>query len=133
MLGIMKVDERFFATLMALNGQLDDVYTHSTLAYEDWSRQTWGGHPHDWQPEEVNTTLLFKARTDKGCSGARSRIPYPLAAGNPIYLLPPLYHPNEAQADQLCALWKECAKPVTRVFAPGEACHQAWRPDVSSS
>ncbi len=69
MLWYMKVEERFFATLMALNGQLDDVYTHSTLAYEDWSRQTWGGHPHDWQADEVNTTLLFKARTDKGCKG----------------------------------------------------------------
>ena len=73
MLLYMKVEERFFATLMALNGQLDDVYTNSTLAYEDWSRQTWGGHPHDWQADEVNTTLLFKARTDKGCSGALSK------------------------------------------------------------
>lgn len=69
----MQVEERFFATLMALNGQLDDVYTHSSLAYEDWSRQTWGGHPHDWQADEVNITLLFKARTDKGCSGALSK------------------------------------------------------------
>lgn len=38
-----QVDERFFATLMALNNQLDDIYPHATLHYEDWTRQTWGG------------------------------------------------------------------------------------------
>ena len=39
----LQVDERFFATLMALNNQLDDIYPHATLHYEDWTRQTWGG------------------------------------------------------------------------------------------
>ena len=69
----MQVEERYFPSLLAVNELLDEVYTHSLLAYEDWSRMTPGGHPHDWEPDEVNTTLLFRARTDKDCSGRYSQ------------------------------------------------------------
>ncbi len=41
--GCLQVDERFFATLMALNNQLDAIFPHAFLHYEDWTRQTWGG------------------------------------------------------------------------------------------
>ena len=65
----MQVDERFFATLMALNGRSHEVFQHAVLMYEDWTRVTIGGHPHDWDPEEVHTGLLRYAREQHDCKG----------------------------------------------------------------
>ena len=63
------MDERFFASLIALNGESDNIYPDSMLSYEDWGRVTYGGHPHDFEADEVNTELLMIARTDRDCEG----------------------------------------------------------------
>ena len=67
----MQVDERFFATLLAFYGKSEEVFPHALFVYEDWSRMTGGGHPHDWDPEEVHTGLLEFARKQRNCRGGR--------------------------------------------------------------
>ena len=66
----MQVDERFFATLLAFTGKAHEVFPHAVLMYEDWTRMTLGGHPHNWEPEEVHTWLLQYAREQRDCRGA---------------------------------------------------------------
>ena len=67
--GWMQVDERFFATLLALSGKAHEAFPHPVLMFEDWTRATYGGHPHDWDPEEVHTGLLRYAREQHDCTG----------------------------------------------------------------
>ena len=71
----MQVDERFFATLLAYTGKAHEVFPHAVLIYEDWNRVTPGGHPHDWDPEEVHTWLLQFAREQHDCRGATPCLP----------------------------------------------------------
>ena len=83
----MQVDERFFATLLAFTGKAHEVFPHAVLIYEDWTRVTTGGHPHDWDPEEVHTWLLQYAREQHDCRGASPCLPAQTQARDCICLL----------------------------------------------
>ena len=88
----MQVDERFFATLLAYTGRSHEVFRHAKLIYEDWTRATYGGHPHDWDPEEVHTGLLQYAREQHDCRGARPCDPAHTTAHDGTCLLTMLMH-----------------------------------------
>lgn len=52
------MDERYFATLLALYGVEHESYRPGLLTYVDWSMQTLGGHPRDFTPDDVTPQLL---------------------------------------------------------------------------
>ncbi len=52
-----QVDERYFATLVSYYGVRHEVYYPGYITYADWDREI-GGHPHNFEPDEVTPELL---------------------------------------------------------------------------
>ena len=52
------MDERYFATLLALYGVEHESYRPGLLTYVDWSVVTEGGHPHSFEADDVTPQLL---------------------------------------------------------------------------
>ncbi|BDA43891.1 probable glycosyltransferase BC10 [Coccomyxa sp. Obi] len=103
-----QVDERYFATLLALYGVEHESYRPGLLTYVDWSRQTEGGHPHNFEPDDVTPQLLQTMR-QKECSKARD------SAG-------------AASAKLLLESYVQVAEPVNTTAFPGHPVFQPLSP-----
>jgi hypothetical protein len=64
-----QVDERYFATVLAMNGRQGEASKPGLLTYVDWSVVAVGGHPRNFKPEETSPALLREVRL-KSCPEA---------------------------------------------------------------